>query len=93
MVFLSACGGPPEGSVITTGKVVDISKKGIYRSAIIRFKTKEGKVITFKSMLDVNVDIFKYKIGDDVEIIYHPDDPFNSASINTLLERKARQYF
>ena len=79
-------------SVITVkGKVHDISKKGIYRSAIVKFTTKEGKRVIFISKLDVNVDLFDYKIGQEVEVIYAPKDPHGTASINTFAERKATQ--
>lgn len=60
------------------GTVVDIGKKAIYRFAFVKFKTTDGQEITFKNELEQNVDIFPYKMGQEVPVIYHKDDPKNA---------------
>lgn len=91
ILSLSFCSGENIYSkgITVKGKVIDISKKGIYRSAIVRFTTKNGRRVVFKSKLDTNVDLFDYKIGQKVEVIYAPKDPKGTASINTFAERTA----
>ena len=78
--------------ILVTGRVVDINKKDFYRSPFVRFRTKSGRSITFLSKLDVNVDLFKYKIGQKVEVIYHKDNPKN-AEVNAFWERNAGQIY
>lgn len=81
-----------KNGIIVKGKVVDINKKAIYRSPFVRFKTKDGQTITFLSKLEVNVDLFKYKIGQEVEVIYHKDNP-KQAEINAFWERNVAQLY
>jgi hypothetical protein len=78
-----------KNSIIVKGKVTGVSKKAIYRSAIVTFTTRKGRRIVFKSKLDTNVDLFDYTIGQTVEVIYSPKDPYRTASINTFAERSA----
>jgi hypothetical protein len=74
------------------GKVIDISQKAIYRSPVVSFQTKEGQTRTFISDLDQNKDMFHYQIGQEVEVIYHKDNP-NNARINNFWERNFGQIF
>ena len=65
--FLSEDNDLEENGIIVKGTVIDINKKAIYRSPFVEFKTKEGQTITFLSKLEVNVDLFNYQIGQEVE--------------------------
>lgn len=81
-----------ENGVIVTGKVIDINQKDIYRSPFVEFTTLEGEKITFLSPLDVNVDLFQYQIGDEVEVIYNKNNP-KHAQINAFWERNTAQLY
>ena len=74
------------------GKVIEINQKDFYRSPFVRFKTQAGETVIFLSKLDVNVDLFQYKVGQTVEVIYHKDNPKN-AEINAFWERNAAQLY
>lgn len=81
-----------QNGIIVKGTVVDINKKDFYRAPFVRFTTKDNQTITFLSKLDVNVDLFTYKIGQEVDVIYHKDDP-NQAEINAFWERNVAQIY
>jgi hypothetical protein len=81
-----------ENGVVVTGKVIDINQKDIYRSPFVEFTTLEGEKITFLSHLDVNVDLFQYQIGDEVEVIYNKNNP-KHAQINAFWERNTAQLY
>lgn len=81
-----------ENGVIVKGKVVDINEKDFYRAPFIEFTTLEGEKIIFLSPLDVNVDFFDYKIGDEVEVIYNKNNP-KHAQINAFWERNTAQMY
>jgi hypothetical protein len=67
-----------KNGIKVTGTVYEIGSKAIYRFPFVKFKTKEGEEIMFKSELEVNVDLFQYKVGQQVEVIYHKDNPRNA---------------
>ncbi len=81
-----------ENGVVVTGKVIDINQKDIYRSPFVEFTTLEGEKITFLSHLDVNVDLFQYQIGDEVEVVYNKNNP-KHAQINAFWERNTAQLY
>ena len=81
-----------ENGVIVKGKVIDINKKAIYRSPFVKFKTEEGEEFTFLSKLEVNVDLFQYQIGQEVEVIYNKENP-KQAEINAFWERNVAQVY
>jgi len=60
------------------GTVIEINEKAIYRSPFVQFATLEGEEITFLSDLEVNHMMFDYMIGQEVNVIYHKDDPHNA---------------
>ncbi len=74
------------------GAVFDINEKAIYRSPWVRFKTLEGQEITFLSELEQNVDFFPYVIGQEVDVIYHQDNP-KRAKIDAFWESNFEQIF
>ena len=81
-----------ENGIIVKGEVVEINEKDIYRSPFVRFTTTEGETITFLSKLDVNVDLFQYHVGQEVEVIYHKNNP-KQAEINAFWERNTAQMY
>ena len=78
--------------VIVKGTVIDIARKDFYRSPVVRFTTLEGETYTFRSELDVAKDLFTYEINQEVEVIYHKDDPTN-AKINAFWEGNVAQLY
>jgi hypothetical protein len=61
--------------VVTTGTVIDINKKDIYRAPFVSFKAQNGKTYRFLSQFDRNVDLFDLKVGQKIEIVYDKNDP------------------
>ncbi len=64
----------------TTGKVIDVLKEaagkagGLYvYCPVIEFKTTMNETITKKYPIGTNPGAFR--IGDEIEIYYHPDNP------------------
>ena len=78
--------------VIVKGTVIDIAKKDFYRSPIVQYTTKDNQTYTFRSELDVNKDLFTYVIGQEVDVIYHKDDPGN-AKIHAFWENNVAQMY
>lgn len=60
---------------IVKGRITDIVSQPPYRSPVVTFRKKDGRQITFKSQLDVNVQWFHYQIGQEVDVIYHKSTP------------------
>jgi hypothetical protein len=81
-----------KNGIVVKGVVIDINHKDIYRSPFVRFTTKDNRTITFLSRLEVNVDLFKYKIGQEVEVIYDKNNP-NNCQINAFWEKNMPQIF
>jgi hypothetical protein len=75
-----------ENGILTTGTVIEINEKGIYRAPIVRFKANDGQTYTFLSQFDRNKDLFDLKIGQKIEIIYDPKKP-RKAQENTFWAR------
>lgn len=67
-----------DNGIKVKGTVVDINVKAIYRSPFVQFSTLEGEEIIFLSDLEVNHMMFDYVIGQEVDVIYHKDDPHNA---------------
>jgi len=90
--FLMSKNELQKNGIIVKGKVVDINKKAIYRSPFVTFKTLDNKTITFLSKLEVNVDLFKYQVGQEVEVIYNKNNP-KDAEINAFWEQNVAQLY
>ncbi|WP_026999711.1 DUF3592 domain-containing protein [Eisenibacter elegans] len=80
------------GGELTTGQVFEIEHKAIYQSPWVRFITKEGQEVVFKSELAQNVDIFPYSIGQEVTVIYNPQNP-QQAKMYAFWERHFEPVF
>lgn len=74
------------------GEVVDIAENGIYRSPIVKYNTEAGEEYTFRSEFEVNMDMFPYTLGQEVDVIYHQDNP-SQAKIDALWEANFEQSF
>jgi hypothetical protein len=72
------------------GTVVDINEKAIYRSPFVKFETTEGDEFTFLSEFEVNVDLFTYFIGQEVDVIYNKENP-SQAKIDAFWESNFEQ--
>ncbi|WP_167883588.1 DUF3592 domain-containing protein [Leptospira ognonensis] len=71
----------------TTGEVYDLEVTEPYRQAWVMFTTSEGKQIRFLDKLFWNHSFEKYKKGDQVEVIYDPASPHQTAVINHFFQR------
>lgn len=90
--FLLQTNDLQKNGIIVQWKVVGIAEKAIYRSPIVEFVTNDDQKMTFKSRLEVNRYMFDYTIGQEVEVIYHKDDPTN-AEINAFREQYMPQIY
>ncbi len=90
--FLQTQNDLEDNGVRVKGTVFDINEKAIYRSPFVKFTTLEGEEIQFLSELEVNVDMFPYTIGQEVDVIYHKDNP-NNAKIDAFWENNFAQLF
>lgn len=81
-----------ENGIVVKGTIFQIEEKAIYRSPWVKFKTLEGKEYIFLSELEQNKDLFPYVVGQEVEVIYHKDNPLN-AKINAFWEKNFAQIF
>lgn len=81
-----------DNAVIVKGTIFKIDENAIYRSPWVEFKTLEGQKYMFLSGLEQNKDLFPYKIGQQVDVIYHKDNPRN-AKINAFWEKNFAQIF
>lgn len=90
--FLLAQNNLEKNGVSVKGTVFDIQEKTIYRSPWVVFKTLEGQEIKFLSQLEVNVDLFHYVVGQEVDVVYHKDHP-KQAKIDAFWESNFEQLF
>lgn len=75
------------------GKVIEIGQNGpMYRFPIVEFKTADGKKRVFKSRLEINHLMFKYVIGQEVDVIYHKNDVKN-VEVDAFWEQNMPQIF
>ena len=80
-------------SVSVKGTVVEMGTNGpMYVHPIVRFSTVEGEEITFRSEMDLSTDLNTYYVGQEVDVIYHKDDPYQ-AKINAFLENNFVQIY
>lgn len=81
------------------GKVIEIHSNGpMYRMPVVEYKTKEGKKVAFESRLQINHLMFTYVVGQEVDVLYHKDNPNNlgkekKAEIDAFWEQNMPQIF
>lgn len=91
--FLMAQNDLEANSERVKGTVIELVPNGpMYISPMVRFTTLDGKEITYKSDLDLNKDLSPYTVGQEVDIIYHKDNPYN-AKIDSFIENNFGQLF
>lgn len=61
------------------GQIVDIERRtdsegGTSKHAIVRFDTQDGK--QYRTEDKANMTIVKFRTGDDVSVLYHPENPY-----------------
>lgn len=76
-----------------TGKVFDFNVTVPYSQAWVEFKTEKGKSVRFLDKLMWNTHFQKYKIGQQVEVVYEPADPEKTARINEFFQRNIEPWF
>lgn len=77
--------------IVVKGKVFEIEKRDFYRQPWVVFTTKRGEQVRFLSKLMADVSLFKYRVGQQVDVIYDPANPRRTAEINSFFERNTRQ--
>ena len=91
--FLLETNDLQKNGIKVKGKVIEIHQNGpMYRMPVVEFKTKEAKKHRFESRLQVNHLMFKYAVGQEVEVIYHKAD-FKNCEINAFWEQNMPQIF
>lgn len=96
--FLMQTNDLSKNGIKVKGKVVDISNNYNYRSPIVEYKTREGKKVTFISRLELMSQMFTYQKGQEVDVLYHKDNPLNqgkekNAEIDAFWEQNMPQIF
>lgn len=93
--FLLETNDLQKNGIKVKGKVVDIAQNGpMYRMPVVEFKTKEGQKIRFESRLQINHLMFKYVVGQEVEVIYkQPLSKPENREINAFWEQNMPQIF
>ena len=76
-----------------TGTVYELAVTEPYRQAMVEFKTEEGKTVRFLDKLFWNQDFGKYKVGQQVEVIYDPANPEATATINDFFQRNSAPWW
>lgn len=76
-----------------TGTVIDLNVVEPYRQAIVRFQTAEGDTVTFIDKLFWNNAFETYKVGQEVEVIYDPAMPNQTATINQFFQRNTAPWW
>ena len=80
-------------AVRVKGTVIELSSNGpMYLAPVVKFKTNEGREITFRSELDLNKSLNPYSVGQEVNVIYHKDNP-TKAKIDAFWEANFGQIF
>jgi len=77
--------------IVVKGKVVEIEKQDFYRQPWVAFTTRRGQRVKFLSKLMADKSLFKYRVGQEVDVIYDPANPRKTAEINAFFERNTRQ--
>lgn len=91
--FLTAQNELEDNGVRVKGTVIELVNNGpMYVSPMVKFTTQEGEERMFKSEMDLNKDLNPYSIGQEVDVIYHKDNPSN-AKIDAFLEANFAQIF
>lgn len=75
------------------GKVYDLNVVEPYRQAWVEFKTNKGKTVRFLDKLFWNHEFETYKVGQEVEVIYNPDKPEQTATINNFFQRNTAPWW
>jgi len=81
-IFYQNSGNFVKSSITGQGTVIELQKSGKTYYPIVKFKSKTGKEFTFKAGVGTNPPA--YQIGNNVNIIYSPEDP-QKAQINSPL--------
>lgn len=75
------------------GIVYELNVVEPYRQAWVEFTTADGKKVHFLDKLFWNQDFEKYKVGQEVEVIYNPADPKGTATINEFFQRNTAPWW
>lgn len=82
-----------ENGLKAKGTVYELNVVEPYRQAWVEFKTEEGETVKFLDKLFWNQDFETYKVGQEVEVIYNPEDPAATATINNFFQRNTAPWW
>lgn len=82
-----------QDGLITTGWVFELEDIPPYQRAWVKFESSTGDTVRFLDKLFWNKYFFKYKIGQELEVIYDPKNPILSATINEYFQRNTGPWF
>lgn len=88
-----------KNGVKVKGKVIQINQNGpMYRMPVVEYMTQDKKKVRFESRLQINHLMFKYVVGQQVDVLYHKDNPQNlgkekKAEIDAFWEQNMPQIF
>lgn len=74
-------------AIITTGVVYDFCVTPPYKQALVEFTAQDGTKVIFVDKLFWNAEFNTYIIGQEVEVIYDPADPYKTAYINGFFQK------
>lgn len=74
-------------SLEAQGTVSDIEVIDMYNRAWVEFETAEGEDITFLDALWWNEAFQSYSVGEEVDVVYDPDNPAQTAVIDDFFQR------
>lgn len=75
------------------GIVYELAVTEPYRQAMVQFATKDGKIVHFLDKLYWNHSFEKYKVGQQVSVIYDPADPEKTATIDEFFQRNTAPWW
>lgn len=88
-----------KNGVKVKGTVIQINQNGpMYRMPVVEYMTQDKKKVRFESRLQINHLMFTYVVGQQVDVLYHKDNPLNlgkekKAEIDAFWEQNMPQIF
>ncbi|MBI2258754.1 MAG: DUF3592 domain-containing protein [Flavobacteriia bacterium] len=79
--------------VSTKGMVYELETIEPYKRAWVKFADQKGDTIRFLDKLYWNKSFEKYTIGQEVEVLYNPNDPMQTATINDFFQRNTAPWW
>lgn len=82
-----------KNGIKTSGTVFELEVEEPYRRAWVEFTADDGQTVRFLDKLYWNQDFQTYVVGDQVEVIYDPAEPAQTATINEFFQRNTAPWW